>query len=120
MQSRIILHQMKFRAFHGCYPEEQINGNDFVVHISFRYNSMQAALSDDLTHSIDYTRVYAVVHEIMGIPVKLLEHLAAKILRRLEHDFPEAVDWKIRIEKLHPPIDNADIAYVAVELCSSL
>ncbi len=115
MLGKISLNSMSFHAFHGCYEEEKLHGNSFLVHIEFWYNISEAAKTDDLNTSIDYTLIYARVAEIMQIPVQLLEHLAANVLADLKSNFQEVEHWKIKIEKCNPPI-NGKVASISIEL----
>lgn len=115
MVGKVVLKKMEFFAFHGCYPQERIDGNNFIVHIEFNYSMLEASKSDQLEHSIDYTKVFEVVKRKMESPVNLLEFLVAQIGEALQKEFPAVSSWKIKVEKCHPPIDGK-IESVGIEM----
>ena len=102
----IELDGMEFRANHGCLERERIIGNDFVV--DFRGNlDMAAAMeSDDLDDAINYALIYNVVAREMAQPSNLLEHVAGRIVKALEAEFPQFVSFSVRVSKKRPPVDG--------------
>lgn len=115
MLGKVCLKAMSFHAFHGCYEQERLHGNTFIVHINFWYNIDKAALSDNLEDSVDYTKVYDRVACIMKEPVNLLEHLVDKIRIDLQNNFADVKRWQIKVEKLSPPI-NGKIESIGLEI----
>lgn len=102
----IELDGMEFRANHGCLERERIIGNDFVV--DFRGNlDMAAAMeSDDLDDAVNYALIYNVVAREMAQPSNLLEHVAGRIVKALEAEFPQFVSFSVRVSKKRPPVDG--------------
>lgn len=100
----ISIESMKFFAYHGCFSEEQVIGNEFLVDISFEVNTLEAEKSDDLTKTIDYQSVYEVIKAEMLIKSKLLENVAYRIMSSVNKNFPDIKNIKIKISKLNPPI----------------
>ena len=96
----------EFRANHGCLERERIIGNDFVV--DFRGNlDMAAAMeSDDLDDAVNYALIYNVVAREMAQPSNLLEHVAGRIVKALEAEFPQFVSFSVRVSKKRPPVDG--------------
>ena len=75
----------------------------------------QAAQTDDMRDALNYAEVYEAVKAEMGIPSRLLEHAAMRIVHRLFKDFPQISSIKLKLEKLNPPM-NADMRSAAVEV----
>lgn len=103
---RIELEGMHFRAFHGCLESERINGNDFIVDFSAEYDFSRAALNDSLEDTLDYSSIYNIVKREMAIPSNLLEHVAGRIARAIETEFPSLEHFTVRISKKNPPVDG--------------
>lgn len=91
-------------AHHGCFEQERIIGNKFLVQFSGKYDITKASESDNLDDAVNYQLVYNVIKEEMDIPSKLLEHVAGRILNRIQKEFPAIVSATISISKLNPPI----------------
>lgn len=100
----ITLSGMEFFAYHGCFAEEQIIGNKFIVDLEFSTETENAELTDDLTQTINYQLVYDVVKAEMDIKSKLLEHVARRVLDALYKQFPGIGSAKITVSKLNPPL----------------
>lgn len=67
-------------GFHGVLPAERASGQPFVVDLSLLVDVRQAASSDDLADTIDYSTVAAHALAIIeGEPVDLIETLAERI-----------------------------------------
>lgn len=97
---------MEFFAYHGCFAEEQIIGNKFIVDLEFSVDTKKAERTDDLSNTINYQHVYNVVKAEMEIKSKLLEHVAGRILHALKKQFPSATNIKITVSKLNPPLNG--------------
>lgn len=116
MQGRIELCGMRFRAYHGVLEEERRCGGDFVVDFSCAYPFDQALVTDDLSDTLDYSAVYAVIAREMAVPSQLLEHLAGRIAAALRSSFPEMGAARIRVAKMNPPLGGeADHSAVVLE-----
>lgn len=102
--NEIYIEGMQFYAFHGCYREEQLVGNKFVVDMWLTVDTEKAAKSDDLSDTVSYLSVYQSVKKEMEITSKLLEHVAERIFTRLFDEFPRIKDIKIKLSKVNPPL----------------
>jgi len=100
----ISLKGMEFFAFHGCFSEEQIIGNKFIVDIEFDCDTSEAEYSDDLTKTINYQDVYNVVKTEMYIKSKLLEHVGRRIVAAIIKKFSGIHNIRVKISKCNPPI----------------
>lgn len=97
---------MKFRAFHGCLPQERIDGNDFVVDFRCEYEFFDACESDNLNDTLNYAAIYDVVAAQMAVPSNLLEHLAGRVCRAIQIEFPALKHFSVSIAKLNPPVSG--------------
>ena len=100
----IRLEGMKFYAFHGVLPQENLVGANFYVDLKLKTNFIQAAETDELEGTVSYADIHTAVKEEMNIPSKLLEHVCQRIARRLFHDFPTIETVDIRLNKENPPM----------------
>ncbi|MBB2976889.1 dihydroneopterin aldolase [Microbacterium endophyticum] len=67
-------------GFHGVYPDERRDGQEFIVDVTLALDTRRAAASDDVTDTVHYGEVADdVVAVITGAPVDLIETLAARI-----------------------------------------
>lgn len=104
MKTRIELNNMEFFARHGCFSEEKIIGNRFVVNFWAEYDSSTAQISDEISDALNYQEIYNLIKEEMSIPSNLLEHVARRVVVKLEIRFPQIIDYTLRIEKINPPL----------------
>ena len=112
---KVFLREMQYYGYHGAYPEENRLGQRFIVDLELELDLSPAARQDDLEKTVDYQAVYDTVkEEVEGSPVKLVETLAERIVRRLFTTFPVDAVW-IRVTKPDPPIPGHYRA-VGVEL----
>jgi len=100
----ITLSGMEFFAYHGCFAEEQIIGNKFIVDIEFNTNTENAELTDDLSQTVNYQTVYQIVKVEMEIKSKLLEHVARRILDAIYKKFPDLISTRVMVTKMNPAL----------------
>ena len=114
---QIRLNGMEFYAYHGCYREEQLTGNHFVVDITLETDMDKASKSDNLCDALDYADVYELVKQEMSVRSFLLEHVSRRILDRLFEHFPQLKRAEVCVEKLNPPVDGT---MRSVAVCQAL
>ncbi|TVQ16257.1 MAG: dihydroneopterin aldolase [Bacteroidetes bacterium] len=102
--SKILLENMEFFAYHGCFKEEQIIGNQFVVNLQIETPTHKAEESDNLKDTLNYQEAYNIVGAQMQQKSHLLEHVGHRILDALMEKFPEIEYVKIKVSKMHPPM----------------
>ena len=113
----IELRGMHFTAFHGCLEEEKEYGNEFTVDFRCRYGIKQATIADDLSKTLDYSKIYDIVAEQMSQPSNLLENVAARIFDAILEAHPEIEEMELKVTKFNPPVDgNAQSASVTLTL----
>ena len=106
---------MEFYAYHGCLEHEKKIGGRFLVSVSFELDTDVAAESDDLADTLNYQEVYDVIRCEMEQNSRLIEHLAARILRSLSEGFPQAKELSVKLSKLNPPLGGKTAA-VSIEV----
>jgi dihydroneopterin aldolase len=101
----ISLNNVRFRAYHGIYPEERQKGNDFVVNMKVSYPP-KAGVIHSLDDTIDYASLFEIINTTMKKPVDLLETLVQTIAHTVHQKFPQVKEVMVSVEKLNPPIDK--------------
>jgi len=101
---QIRLNGMEFYAYHGCYRDEQLIGNNFIVDITLDTDMEKASQSDNLCDALDYSEVYDLVKQEMTIRSFLLENVSGRILDRLFERFQQLNSATVCVSKLNPPI----------------
>ena len=115
--STISLKNLRFHAYHGVLPQERTVGNDYVVNIRLTYDFSHAMATDQLSDTVNYAEVYALVRQEMLVPSQLLEHVAGRIGKRLLNAYPQTRELQVDIDKLNPPFGaDCDAAGVSIHL----
>jgi 7,8-dihydroneopterin aldolase/epimerase/oxygenase len=81
----ISLQNVHFRAYHGLYPQERVEGNDFIINLAAQYST-------------------ANVQEVMARPVDLLETVVQQIAQLILTQYPQVLEVRVSLEKTKPPI----------------
>jgi 7,8-dihydroneopterin aldolase/epimerase/oxygenase len=103
MPGKISLEGLEFHAYHGVYPHERDSGNWFEVDITVETDFTSGAVSDEISGTVDYETLFAIIKKEMEKPSKLLETVALQIVNEtLKLEEIESVS--VRISKLNPPI----------------
>ena len=104
MTGKISLEGLEFHAYHGVYPHERSSGNKFEVDIVVETEFLEAAFQDDLSGTINYEGLYALVKNEMNKPSKLLETVGHAIAEKILKSFESAISVEVKISKFNPPI----------------
>ena len=111
----IELKQLRFRAYHGLYPEEKKTGNEFEVNIIALYQPLAGTITG-VSDTVDYGRLYELVKKEMEDPRQLLETLAMEMAENIHATFPRIKMLEIAITKMHVPMakftGTATVKYV--------
>jgi dihydroneopterin aldolase len=76
----ITLSGLRVHGRHGVFDHEREVGQDFIVDVSLRVSTSEAAASDDLRHTVDYGALADTLAAIVaGEPVNLIETLAERL-----------------------------------------
>ncbi len=100
----IEIENMEFYAYHGCFREEQVVGNQFLVSIQLEVNTKMAQESDNLIDTVNYLKVYQIVSKEMQQKSKLLEHVAERIITTVHDNFHEIKRIWVKVSKVNPPL----------------
>ena len=112
---RIVLQGIQFYGYHGVHDEERRLGQRFMVDVELSVDLSEAVAHDDVSATVDYGQVHALVLEIgTGQPYRLLETLAAHIATALLERFPVR-QVTVRAIKPAPPLPGV-LAGVGVQV----
>lgn len=115
MDSFIFLRDVRLRAFHGVDPQETAVGGDFVVNLRVGYDFSRAMATDDVCDTLSYADLYDIVKREMGVPSKLLEHVAGRIAAAVVEYCPAIRSVDLTVTKVNPPM-GADCGGAGVEI----
>lgn len=102
----IELEGMEFHAYHGCLEKEKVTGNLFTVDFRGDTDMSAASGSDSLSDAVNYALIHEIIAREMNVPSDLLEHVAGRIVKALEAEFPQLVSFSIRVSKRRPPVNG--------------
>lgn len=105
----IRLKDIRVYAYHGVMPQENKVGNIYTVNVSLDLNDCAAAMTDDLSLTVNYAEVVGLIKAEMAKPAKLLEALAYRIAKSVIDNYSMVDSVELSIEKDNPPV-SADIA----------
>ena len=111
----IRLEGVRFHARHGVMAQERQTGGDFVVTLNVGYPFEAAMESDNVDDTLDYGALYQLVEREIRIPSNLLEHVAGRIAKAIEEEFPQVSSIDLMLTKLNPPI-GADCEGASVRI----
>jgi dihydroneopterin aldolase len=100
----IELEEMEFYAYHGCFKEEQVVGNRFLVKVTLETDCTVAAKTDNINDALNYVSVYEIVREQIMQNSHLLEHLNKRIIDGIYDRFPQLLKATVKVSKMNPPM----------------
>ena len=109
----IALKDVKFHAFHGFYPEEQLTGNHFLVDVEVTFTPYGE--SEELAHTVNYEVINRIISKYMQKTQKLLETVIKHILDALLSTYPYLLTATVGIKKMHPPMPG-EVGHSFVQL----
>ena len=99
----VSLHAIRIYAAHGLYTGEADWGNTFEVDVDV---NVPASPGSDWPF-VDYSVVHALVKDVFGDTVPLLEDLVKAIYTRLKITFPFAERIRVAVRKMNPPMGGS-------------
>ncbi len=115
----IRMNEMVFYGYHGVHDEERRLGQRFVVSAKLFTDEAKDEFIQHLDDTVDYTKVYADIREIMeSHQFQLLESCANTVANKLLMNYPLLSRVEIRIRKPSVPIVGS-LSSVEVELCKN-
>ncbi|BBH23314.1 dihydroneopterin aldolase [Paenibacillus baekrokdamisoli] len=114
---KMMLKNMRFFGYHGVFPEENRLGQQYIVSVELKIDLSQAAQTDDLSYTVNYAEIHALVKVIVeGPPYKLIEALAGHIASGVLEAYTSVNEVTVFVTKPNPPFD-IHFDGVTVELC---
>jgi dihydroneopterin aldolase len=115
MADRILIQGIQFHGHHGVREEERKLGQRFAVDVELTLDLAEAGRRDELSATVDYEQVHAVVVEIgTREQFRLLEALASRLATTILERFPVR-QVAVRVAKPSPPIAGL-VGGVSVEI----
>ena len=116
MNHTIAVEGIKLYAHHGCLNEEGLIGGHYQIDVYMQTDFTEAAITDDLSKTVDYCAVYEIAKKEMAIRAKLIEQVAARIHTAILKDFAMVQKAKVRVTKFSPPMNgHVEKVYVEIE-----
>jgi len=112
---RIEVREIRVYGYHGCLPEEERIGGNYIVDLFVDADVSASFESDRLVDTVDYVLLNRIVEEEMAIRSKLIEQVAYRILKRVKESDERISLAGVCVRKIAPPI-NGDVAEVAFRL----
>jgi len=112
---RIEVKEIKVYAYHGCLPEEEKIGGNYIVDLFVDADVSKSFETDELGDTVDYVLLNRIVEEEMAIRSKLIEQVADRIHKRIKESDKRVVKAGVCVRKITPPI-NGDVAEVTFKL----
>ena len=100
----IELENMEFFANHGCFAEEQITGNKFIVNLKITAGESTSATSDNINDAVNYQAIYNIVAREMKQTSHLLENVCKRILDAVCAEIQNIKSIRVKVSKLNPPM----------------
>ena len=105
--NRISLKNIKAFGYTGCLREEKENGQYFYVSVDMFLKDIPGAVSDDLTGTVDYSKVYKIAEEeVKTNRFDLIEHLAFVIGRKIIEAYDLIDSVSVTVSKPDAPIEG--------------
>ena len=110
MSDKIILRGIEIFGRHGCSIEEQKLGQNFIVDLELNLDLKKSGKSDELSDTVDYSKILFEVEKIVGgTPKKLIETVAEEIAENILKNFEKIESVKV---SLHKPFAPLPIKYI--------
>ncbi len=98
----VALKEVNCFAYHGYYPEEQILGCYFLVDLEVVF--IQRKFDDELSSTINYEELNAIILSEMKQTQKLLETVLSNILEKVIGKYDFISTASVSIKKINPPM----------------
>ncbi len=101
----ILLHGLRFYGYHGLLPGEEENGQRFELDIDVRLAPRPANAADEISATVDYTKLYQTVEtHFTQQRYKLIETCAERIADNILSHFPAVNQVTITLKKPSVPV----------------
>ncbi len=107
---------MTFYGHHGVEESERELGGRFAVDVELHLDLEAAGATDDLSQTVDYKAVYALVREVEGARnYELVEALAHDVAEGILGNFDRIEEVVVRVRKQSVPLGGL-IDYTEAEI----
>ncbi len=115
---RIRLTGVKAFGYHGVLDSERESGQDFYLDVCLGIDIADAAAGDDLTRTVDYAELSAaLVADVAGDPVNLIETLAERLAATCLARPPRVVEAEVTVHKPpHAPPVAVELSDISVTI----
>ena len=100
----ITVEGIRLYAYHGHLPGEAKLGGHFIVNVWVTADTSEVEKTDELSDTVDYAKIIAIVKEQMAIRSDMIEHPAKRIVDAIL-PLNKVQKVKVEVEKIQPPID---------------
>ncbi|WP_207533087.1 dihydroneopterin aldolase [Desertivirga arenae] len=111
---KVALEGVRFFAYHGFYPEEQLTGNEFILDLVTEMQVVDDG-GDNLENTVNYEQLFDIASSEMKQTKKLLETVAYGILNRIIERYPFITKAEVSIRKMCLPM-GAEIRNSLIQL----
>lgn len=102
---KLTINNIQLYSYHGVSSEEQQLGGRYEIDVELYYDAHRAASGDDLGDALNYADVITCINEIAnGKRRRLIETLAADLVRAILHRFPLVKSVCLRVRKRTVPV----------------
>ena len=116
MSDRIVLHNMVFQGTHGVLEQEQREPQPFHIDVELAVSLQPAGVDDDLSQTVDYSRVFEDCRQIVeSTRFHLVEAIAEAIAHEILAGFVPVSEVTVRVRKPQAPIEGT-FDWVGVEI----
>lgn len=98
----VALKDVKFKAFHGFYPEEQLIGSHFSIDVEVTFTPNTD--TENLNVTVNYEEINAILTNAMKQTQKLLETVVKIIIDHILQKYPFVQTATVGIKKMNPPM----------------
>jgi dihydroneopterin aldolase len=105
MLATIRIKQMRFHGHHGVAPEEAALGQLWIIDLDLVLDIAQAAATDDVAQTVNYSDVYSLCQDIVvNERFALIETLANHIVSSVLSAHPRVKSTTVTVHKPQAPI----------------
>ena len=113
MNDKISIKGIKGYGYHGVFDFEKRDGQNFFVDLDLELDLSAASKSDELTDSVDYSKLTSIALDaIENQKFNLIERLAGFIADSIKREFPVVQKIAVTVHKPSAPVQESvtDIA----------
>ena len=114
--TEIHIKDLVIKAYHGVFPEEKEQGQNFVIDIQAALDCNKARRNDSLDDTVSYADMIETVKRVfLEEKNDLIERAAQRIADALLDEYPKLNNVTVFLKKPDAPI-NAEFDYVGVKI----